>query len=180
MMKDKRLMQLAGLLKENEEVFNPFEENTLEDQIEAFIKQKVQDDVQLVDQYIGDLKAESYNIYNVESSRGMLECSAVGKNLSKEQVLAEAANILSEQWGYIREYVDEELEGGTVDAEEYLGMMEAGGEFIGVAEGVDSYSGFPALDIGISEETFLAIVNSNDQEEAEEEYGLWEDEQEED
>ncbi len=170
-------MKLAGLLKENEEVFNPFEENNTAEVVAKFIRDKVEDEVANAAAEIDKLGKGTYCIYGVSSSRGSQDATVVGRDLSKQELLEALRYLLNSTWMRMEEWAEDDGDVDINNAESFIEYLENAGEFIGGTEGVQDYEGYPALEIGLEEEGYIGIVNSKDKEEAEEAYGVYEEEE---
>jgi hypothetical protein len=170
---NKRLMKLAGLLKED---INPYEDNNVEEEVAKFIKQKVEDEVANAAAQIDKLGKGTYCIYDVASSRGHQDATVVRRDVSKQEALDAIRNVIDNMWETTLEWAEDDEDVDETNTESMIDFLEKAGEFIGGTEGVQDYSGYSALEIGLAEESYLGIVHSKDKEEAEEDYGVYEDE----
>lgn len=136
------------------------------------IERIVQDVIQNLKEELKGLNADAYCIYDVTSSRGLQDGTTVSTDTDKETVIE---YIESE----IREILEEQLEDALADGdeEEAEGVINYMDEFVGnvyFEENTHRDDPFSSIEVSIGEESFIAIVNADDAEKAEEEYGIYE------
>jgi len=172
-----KLKKLAGLLKEEEE-FNPFEENKLEDRVQELIQEKLDEILPDLAQDLKELsETEPFNVYAVSCSRGMCDGSTMDTGLSLQEVLNLVTSDIKEQIeGMVLDFVDEH---GDDAVEEIMEDLRSYAEFIGGVYSEDNITsseseGLKSVEVGMSEEGFTGICKVSDADAVEEIYGIYE------
>jgi hypothetical protein len=164
---DKRLMKLAGLLKEDFELpdQSPFEGANV---FEKAAAEKMQEIMSSLPSTLDKIGGDRFNIYDCSASRGEQDGTVSEVQLTKEEVIAEIRQTIQDLLEQYKEDLADENEDNSEDAVEYSL------QFISEPH-INDYQleGTSWIEIMIAEENFIAICNFNDADEVEDELGVY-------